>query len=124
VTTYQIWMALRLIQKAMWQKCNPTGTEHKGVKVTLKNGPQSGVEVHGVTGVLANQLNTHGQEMREILMDECETAFPYPRIVVEVATVPTPVGPPPDQQPPGPPIFSPPHPPIVPPSDNDTIQTA
>ena len=119
-------MSLRLIQKAMWQKCNPTGTEHKQVKVTLKNGPYSGVEVHGVTGVLAGQMNTHGQEMREVLMDEYASTFPYPRIVVDVSNAPAPypVGPPIDQRPPGPPIFSPPLPPTTPPSPNDEILTA
>ena len=126
MSTYTNWMAIREQVKGMWQKCNPTQTEHLQVRVRLLNGPTSGVEVVGVTGTIKQQLTTHGQEVRQVLMDEYASTFPYPRVRIEVSAAPAPYPPevPIDQQPPAPPIFQPKLPPTTPPTPNDEIMVA
>ena len=120
MTTLQIWQAIRNQGKYGWQFVDIAGKST--LTIQLIN-TANGRWVYGCSGILKQQLQVIGAEIRDILESECLAQFPiYQGVKLTVdGTVPAPAAPLPPQDPEPPPIVIPPLPPTTPPTDNDRI---
>jgi hypothetical protein len=122
MSTFDNWMAIREQCKLAWQFANPPGVGNLSLKCELLNGPTSGVEVVGVTGIVKQQITVCAKEIRDVLKSEYSVTFPFARVKISIGgVVPSPAYPLPHQLPAGPPIFQPPLPPTTPPTYDSKI---